>query len=235
MYKELQDRFKKEIFKGTKTKEKALEKAYADMSRRANGHEVSLKEKSISWLLHEDVFSSALSCQSQEEFDSWHEQVCLKLKEIQGNFGRIGRSQKVINMGFKYLSCIDNTYNSILPFCHMTLDGYTLNWYKTIGGQWTKWSKIDDYSEYMKIQKDIRDYLRTNHTYFINIEEKTSRGIAISKIPFEAEFVIWEGEITNAKYNDLIKCLKTYALKDKQRDKWLIGDIFDNYLKHIEK
>ena len=231
MYKELQDRFKEEIFKGIKTKEKALEKAYADMSRRATGHKSSMKEKCISWLLHEDVFSGAISCQSQEEFDSWHEQVCLKLKELHGKFGTIGRSQKVINMGFKYLSCIDNTYNSILPFCHMTLDGYTLNWYKSIGGQWIEWSKIDDYGEYMKIQKDIRDYLRTNHIYSINIEEKTSRQIAISKIPFEAEFVIWEGEIINAKYNDLIKRLKKYASKDMQRDKWLIDDIFDNYLK----
>jgi hypothetical protein len=78
----------------------------------------------------------------------------------------------------------------------MTLDGYTLNWYKDIGGQWVEWSKIDNYDEYFKIQMKIRNHLKNNNKYCITIGDKTTKNFKISNIPFEAEFVIWEGEHT---------------------------------------
>lgn len=235
LYNKLKTRFATEVFKGDKTEEKAIEKAYADMSRRAQGHNEQLKKDCLLWLNENKIFENALKCKNQVEFDNWHRDTCIKLKEIHKGFGRIGRSQKVINMAFKYLSCIDNAYDAILPFCHMTLDGYTLNWYKDIGGQWVEWSKIDDYAKYFEIQEYIREYLKNHNEYCVAIGEVTTEKIAISNIPFEAEFIIWEGEIINSKYNELVKSLNKYKLEGQKNDKWLIGDIFDTYLNNYFK
>lgn len=230
MYSKLKARFATEVFKGDKNTKTALEKAYADMSRRAQGHNEQLKKDCLSWLIENKIFENGLKCKNQDEFDKWHKETCIKLKEIHKGFGRIGRSQKVINMAFKYLSCIDNTYDAILPFCHMTLDGYTLNWYKDIGGQWIEWSKIDDYDKYFKIQEHIRDYLKNHNEYCVAIGEVTTKKIAISNTPFEAEFVVWEGEIVKSKYNAIIKELNNYKIKGKDKDRWLIDNLFDTYL-----
>ena len=230
MFKELKTRFTNEVFKGEKSFFAALEKAYADMSRRATGHNSQMKTDALTWIIDNEIFKRALDCKCQDDFDAWHKETCIKLKEIHKGFGRIGRAQKVINMAFKYLSCVDNTYNHILPFCHMALDGYTLNWYKDIGGQWVEWSKIDNYDEYFKIQMKIRNHLKNNNKYCITIGDKTTKNFKISNIPFEAEFVIWEGEIIKAKYNAIIKELNNYKTKGKKKDSWLIDDLFDSYL-----
>lgn len=229
MYNELKNRFAK-VFKDENNEKEALNNAYADMSRRAQGHNEQLKNKCFAWLNENKIFEEVLNCKSQDEFDEWHKRVCIELKKIHGKFGSIGRSQKVINMAFKYLSCVSNKYDAILPFCHMTLDGYTLNWYKGIGGKWVAWSKIDDYDEYFEIQEYIRKYLKNNNEYSITIGKRKTKKLSISHVPFEAEFIIWEGEIIKSKYNGLIKELNNYKTKGKENDGWLIDDLIDNYL-----
>lgn len=232
----LKDRFSESVFKGEKTKQAAIEKAYADMSRRATGHKPAMKKDCVEWLL-EEVFDKNLpNITSQEAFDAWHKKICDELKKRHKAFGRIGRSQKVINMAFKYLACIDDTYAHVLPYCHMTLDRYTLNWYKTIISKDEKknlkeWSKIDDYdNEYNPIQEKIREYLKENRQYIGTIGKAESSPIALSCIPFEAEFVIWEGEIIREKYNALINAINKYKKEGKKKDNWLLGSIFDDYL-----
>ena len=235
---ELKNKFKEEAFKGDKTEEKAIEKAYADMSRRATGHKEEMKNACIKYLLEEKVFEEALSCQSQEEFDQWHQTVCEKLTEIHGDFGRTGRSQKIVNMAFKYLSCVGDggKYRNVLKFCHMTLDSYTLNWYKTIIQKeeqktLTEWSKIKDYdNQYYPIQINIRKHLKSNPKYSVLIGKTPTKEYDLPDIPFEAEFIIWEGEKINSKYNELVKSLNKYKLEGQKNDEWLIGDIFDTYL-----
>ncbi len=238
MYTMLKNRFASEVFQKEKTMRVAFEKAYADMSRRATGHKPQMKDACIEWLVNSKVFEAALDCRNQDSFDEWHRNTCLAIKNIHGSFGRIGRSQKVINMAFKYLSCIDHTYDDILQYCHMTLDGYTLNWYRSIGGRSPEWSKIDDYDEYLTIQKRIRNHLsldpaQASRTYSIRTNHVSSKSISLSPIPFEAEFVVWEGEIINEKYNELTKSLNRYKAKDKQKDNWLIEDSFDSFLKDL--
>ncbi len=238
MHLKLKDKFKKEAFKfkGDETEEKAIEKAYADMSRRATGHNEQMKTDCLAWLIEDEIFKNALNCKTQEDFDVWHKDTCIKLKEIHKDFGTIGRAQKVINMAFKYLSCVDSEYDAILPFCHMTLDSYTLNWYKNNVRKKeqkapAEWSKIKDYyNEYYPIQEKIRNYLKNDPKYSIRIGEETTKTIDIPDTPFEAEFIIWEGEIINSKYNELVKSLNKYKREGQKNDRWLIGDIFDTYL-----
>ena len=76
------------------------------MSRRASGHVPNIKGVCVKWL-DEEVFTSSLSIHN---FDTWHKETCFALIEkfnsVKPKFGTVGRAQKVINMAFKYFSCI---------------------------------------------------------------------------------------------------------------------------------
>lgn len=230
--KELKVRFREENFKNEIDKKTAIEKAYADMSRRAKGHKSEMKDRIVKWLF-EEVFNTAFDFNSQDDFDKWNKKICIELKERHGeSFGRIGRSQKVINMAFKYLSCVDDTYDKVLCYCHMTLDSYTLNWYKTIDKSWNlEWSNIDDYEQYATIQRNICNYLNNgSHKYSVKLGMINTKEIELPNCPFEAEYIIWEGEKINKKYNELIRELNKYKNQGKENDKWLIENLFDEFL-----
>ncbi len=229
----LREKFKSEAIKGKIGKKKAIELAYADMSRRAQGHTSDMKSDCVEWLLSE-VFNEPLKLDSEDAFNKWHEDICEELKKRHGGFGRIGRSQKVINMAFKYLSYVEDEDMDFLKYCHMTLDSYTLNWYKRICSNPPKnieWSKIDNYKEYRAIQDSIRKHLENSPEYIIRIGDKETSPITLPATPFEAEFIIWEGEKINERYNNLIKELNNYQSKYKDADKWLIDGLFNDFLK----
>jgi len=246
----LKRRFADQVFKNKKRDTlAAIEVAYADMSRRQTGHLPAMKDACIDQLV-KNVFANELQI---TDFDTWHEEQCNALvaiwNEIKPNWGSVGKAQKVLNMAFKYLSCITDKYDNVCQNCHMTLDSYTLAWYKDIVRPWAKehghadvkelieWSKINSYSEYQLIQNNIRSFLREGATYSVVIGSKTTRTIELSTVPIEAEFVIWEGQIINERYTNLIKELENY-IKDhrgtpagKVHDAWLLGELFSDYLK----
>lgn len=246
----LKDRFVAQVFKGKKRElPVAIEIAYADMARRQTGHTPAIKNVCFEWLV-KSVFAYT---DSISDFDAWHKETCealvSKWNAVKGSFGTVGRAQKVINMAFNYLSCISGNYSQLLPHCHMTLDSYTLAWYKKKVRPWAEikgrpdvkilveWSKINDYGDYMLIQANIREYLKTDATYAITLDSRTTKLIPLSQVPIEAEFVIWEGQIIEAKYLNLIKELNKYisghrgSPAGKTYDSWLLGDIFSDYLK----
>ena len=246
----LKERFANSTFKGKKkTIQTAIENAYADMSRRATGHNPSMKEVCVTWLVGE-VFNGPLDTQ---DFDTWHKQICTslaeKLNERKKGFGTVGRALKVVNMAFKYLSCISNDYDGVRQFCHMTLDGYTLAWYKDCVMPWAKknkrqdvskvmeWSKIDKYEDYKLMQDNIRAFLSEGAAYSVKIGAANTRYIALPSLPFEAEFIVWEGEIVRGKYMSLTKELDKYANRyrgvpaGRENDKWIIEALFDDYLR----
>ena len=245
----LKKRFGERVFSDKdRTVRAALDNAYSDMSRRQNGHTPELKETCIDYLV--EIFSNPLEI---SDFDAWHQALCTELidrwnDEVAG-FGTVGKAQKVINMAFKYLACISPDYDMLLPHCHMTLDSYTLDWYEAIVKPWAKaqrrkvgrkvsaWSKIESYDEYLMIQTNIRDFLATGKPYFIHIGTKQTASIQLPIAPIDAEFIIWEGQIIDRKYNGLIKLLEDYAKENSESqskqgyDAWLIGTMFQDYLK----
>lgn len=256
----LKEYFRDTVFKNQKDKtlSAALDKAYADMSRRASGHSKDIKNACKDWLETEFSQLPAKAKEPDFDFDVWHEETCQelinKMNDKKTGFGTAGRAQKVINMAFKYLSCISGDYDALLPSCHMTLDGYTLAWYKKDVMPWvkekvasdkekgfsdvealTEWSKITR-DDYMLIQSNIRKYLQTTPAYSITIGGRKTESITLSAVPFDAEFVIWEGEIVKGKYELLVKELKKYAEKyrgveaGRIKDAWIAGDLFENYL-----
>ena len=250
-YEMLKERFGTRVFADKeRTVPAALDNAYADMSRRQNGHGPELKNVCIDMLV--EVFSDPAQIAGQD-YDTWHrklsEELIQRWNSVEKGFGTIGKAQKVINMAWKYLSCISTDYDEVLPFCHMTLDSYTLDWYEEVVKPWAKaqdrqvgrkvsaWSKIESYDEYLLIQHNIRDYLASGAHYSIFIDTQQTQKILLSSLPAEAEFIIWEGQIIDRKYNDLIKLLENYAGKNKKLesgatyDNWLLGPLFLDYLR----
>lgn len=169
----------------------ALALAHNDMARRANGHTNEVKVASVKWLYDHFTKNSPFGIKSQAKFDTWHDKTCgqyclhMKAQTFPKKFDiTYGRAQKVLNMTFKYLYCTTN-YKSevvkIVEYLHMTLDSYTLRWYKDAiviptpglnAGDISNWSKMNEpypKHQYIDLTRDegiqkgiqnrIRDFL----------------------------------------------------------------------------
>ena len=235
-FEQLKARFGDTVFmKKDRTFDTALSLAYADMSRRASGHKKDVKDKCIKEL--NNIFSCLPSFNCQTDFDEWHKKSCESLKQVMhcDSFeGTYGRAQKVINMAFKYLMYTDTPHADAHDFCHMTLDSYTLAWYKRSVNTKSKsfaWSKIDDYEEYWSIQDEIRSYLADEKNYSFSI--KRLGEFTIENLPTQpifAEFIIWEGEKVLEKYDALVNSITSYKEGGNANDSWLIEDRFNRFL-----
>lgn len=172
----------------------AIGKAHTDMSRRASGHNSKIQQESICWLNKHFIENSPWAIFNQTDFDKWHEDTCVDYCKHMNSQGfpfkmTYGRAQKVLNMTFKYLYCTTAykaEVESIAPFLHMTLDGYTLRWYRDVvvasinkkssvkikKCDISDWSKMNEKCkrQYIDIQKDIRAYLNSvaDYQYYIN-------------------------------------------------------------------
>lgn len=218
----------------------AAKKAYADMSRRATGHTPDVQKECLNEL--KKILDEMPAFKEKGKFDKWHRESCEKLRDAMqrsGFKGTYGRAQKVINMAFKYLMYTDTQHADAHDFCHMTLDRYTLAWYKREVNKKAKtieWSKIDNYEEYMNIQDRIRDYIKEHTSYSIDITgQGEAKTVCLPEQPFLAEFVIWEGEKLFEKYSGLVSGISAYITSGKKDDSWLIGNIFSDYLETVIK
>lgn len=112
-----------------------------------------------------------LNSNNSEDFDSWHKNVC---KNIAVNFYNttnfvlpFGKTQKLVNMSFKYIFCLPDAQNNISKFksCHMALDRVILAWYnENFQKADSCWSNISE-GQYQKIQTDIRSYCNSKNTF----------------------------------------------------------------------
>ena len=142
-----------------------------------------------------------------------------------------GQAQKVINMTFKYLYCLDDKKQykeDIFDKCHMPLDSFTLAWYKRNILKKTdakdyqiksedSWSKLEK-EKYTHIQKLIKKRVEEGLKIKIN-----GSNIPLPKAPLDAEFVIWQEEIMNQAVTNFNKTVykslnKKYSKKDDYRE-----------------
>ena len=140
---------------------------------------------------------------NEKEFDDWHEKICEDfLKRFRLKDNKYGKAQKVINMTFKYIYCLEGAKEreDYFRFCHMPLDSITLEWFyrlkekgvkitidnkeEKICRKYPSWSNLRKTSSgekkdreygYVDIQNAIRKYLENN-------TELT---------PLKVEFIIW--------------------------------------------
>ena len=174
----------------------ALALAHNDMARRADGHTNEVKVASVQWLYCRFTTNSPFGLKSQAHFDTWHDQTCKQYCSHMNHLNRkkyfpkkfdttYGRAQKVLNMTFKYLYCTasyQTEVEKIVEYLHMTLDSYTLRWYKDQivapikglrAGDISNWSKMNESApkhQYIDIQNRIRDFLRIKPKYEYTID-----------------------------------------------------------------
>lgn len=161
-----------------------------------------------------------------ESFDKWHKKVCDSFVANCSSIGitvQYGMAQKFLNLLMKYIYCFedaDTLHRSKFEFCHVALDGYTYNSTSqdyisaTTYGSYTihtpfysthvappptihktPWSKLS-YTQYIEIQKNIREYLRRNPLTYADVSSSDTLHLAtVSPVycltPFETEFFIW--------------------------------------------
>lgn len=142
-----------------------------------------------------------------------------------------GQAQKVINMTFKYLYCLDDKKQykeDIFDKCHMPLDSFTLAWYKRNILKKTdakdyqiksedSWSKLEK-EKYTHIQELIKNRVEKGLKIKIN-----GINIPLPEAPLDAEFVIWQEEIMNQAVTNFNKTVykslnKKYSKKDDYRE-----------------
>ncbi|GLI06723.1 hypothetical protein YDYSG_27530 [Paenibacillus tyrfis] len=117
------------------------------------------------------------------EFDQWHYQACMGLKQIYTTYSytfNIGQAQKWINMTLKYMFALREErvggYTEVYQFCHIPIDNIILDKFRKYNMPKffnCKWSRINDYQmEYLSFQK----WIRSTFPQFI---------------PLELEFLLW--------------------------------------------
>lgn len=211
----------KEIFKS------ALNLGYRDAQRTF----IKINEKVWSKDGAKDKFYNKFSVELQKLFKNKTffspEQLFndfIKFFQKYGYTVTYGQAQKVINMTFKYLYCLDDKkqYKDIFEKCHMPLDSYTLEWYKrhiypidkTKNFKITsndKWSNMDP-QKYQAITNDIKLHLQYASITINGVKED------LPQTPLETEFIIWQEEIMNqtvATFNKAID--KKYNKTDDYR------------------
>ena len=146
----------------------AAYQAWLDMCRTVGGGSGSKKKKNAKAPKKTaDVIRESFKeepWKKAEAFDAWFESICSRL--VNDNKLTFGQAQKLMNMTFKYLYCckdLRDQYEKHFAFCHMPLDGLTLEWYKNTDNakayNGEKWSKITDQKMYQSIQNQIRKEL----------------------------------------------------------------------------
>lgn len=149
-----------------------------------------------------DYFTEA--CRDQTQFDDWHNETCelfLKILDGTGEFQRYtkvytglayGKAQKIVNMMFKHLYCLNgaDAWENYFEHCHLVLDNFTLEWFKRN----LKQKRIESWSNlvYRKTSVDHNDYLfyqEKIREHFLPKDSQTHTYAGLT--PFQAEFYIW--------------------------------------------
>lgn len=134
------------------------------------------------------------------DFDKWHEEKCKEITEkMNGNYETvnnsdekvlnksftIGQAQKWVNMTLKYLWLLDTLPAGVEPeYLHVPIDSYIIEiaYNKTDAFKYSleledkpekSWSKLSEYEDYSKRQKEIREAIKkkiTNETIPIEWE-----------------------------------------------------------------
>lgn len=150
---------------------------------------------------------------NEKEFDDWHKDICIdflrrfdsKYEKFDQN-NKYGKAQKVINMTFKYIYCLEGAKEreDYFRFCHMPLDSITLEWFYRLGKKGVKitisnrgnkeericknypaWSNLGKDSYEDENGKSIYGYIDIQNTIRKYLENNTEL------TPLKAEFIIW--------------------------------------------
>ncbi len=141
-----------------------------------------------------DYFNTDNSPKHQEEFNEWHHNTCkLFLKTLEKDYVNLcyGKAQKIVNIMFKHLYCLNGAEEydkqGYFKYCHLTLDSFTLEWFHrnvVKKGKVGIWSNLR-YNESENEYENYTYYISKIQTYFNN------NNIENGLTPFQFEFYMW--------------------------------------------
>ena len=167
-----------------------IKRAYRDFNRTLhgfgsfeNGREIYSQAVRLLKESLADLKSTSANPMSAEVFDNWHKKTCERLISHFDGHGYhlcFGQAQKWINMTMKYIFTVGETrisgFGSFYSFCHVPIDIILLAQLEKYGFPmlYCAWSRLDNYDEYLKRQKWIRQ------KFFL--------------APLDVEFQLWLGK-----------------------------------------
>lgn len=188
----------KEILENGISLKEAFSYAYLDVCRtlrgirKCVGDSINVRDQCISKKILPFCKDELAAVKCEDKFDCAHENLSEIIREFycEHNYNEftIGKTQKWINMAFKYACIYDKKdakmLSRIFNYCHVPIDRYIANpivnelgvalpkydgfkMPKHVAFDASKcnysWSKIDNYDDYLTCQKSIREVLRRNN------------------------------------------------------------------------
>lgn len=166
-----------------------LDRAYRDFNRTMHGlrqidgkSSLHKRARNLVWT-EVDKLRSTQKIYHQDDFDYWHQNTCLGLAGLYAeckHYMFAGQAQKWINMTIKYIFTLGDKrspgFNHIYHLAHIPIDNIIIRKLRRYKApKLTKrWSRLDDYQEYLAFQKWIRTNFETN--------------------PLDTEFLLWLGK-----------------------------------------
>ena len=169
-----------------------------------------ITEYLIVYLVHNgfvDRFVDYFNCHTykvEPDFDKWHHTSAdMFLTVLQKYYAKAnyGKAQKIINMMFKHLYCMNfggkNAWQVLdegyFQYCHMPLDSFTLDWlYRRDGIAICEWSNL----EYVSVTGSTKKASTFYNDYVIRVRKQFP---LLGLSAFQGEFYIWpQMQITQA-------------------------------------
>ncbi len=184
--------------------QKAIELAYKDAEfRTVKGHNSANKEEVINKIAC--VFEKYINSDSDKDNITLIEEVEKILQNDLEGVGKkqsFGKAQKIVNMGFKYFYCLDQSRNNHkydnnkrdIPLDKNILDFY-YSYRKKLKIENDKiissWSKITK-EDYIEVQDNLKKYIKNL------ISKKHIKDLKFEMSPIKAEFIIWNYAMANS-------------------------------------
>ena len=131
----------------------------------------------------------------KDDFEKWHHDTCtLFLNTLQDDYENLcyGKAQKIVNMMFKHLYCLNGAaaYDDYFTPCHLVLDRFTLEWLRRSLPSVSKvgvWSNLQ-YNESENAWENYAYYVKEVSDYFKQPEIQIKYNCLT---PFQFEFYMW--------------------------------------------
>ena len=171
-----------------------IDRAYRDFNRTMRGFRQLEKKQEAHKQARTHVRQllldfPTLQVTANAEYDRWHRQACASLAVVYKEYGYepfyVGQAQKWLNMSIKYIYTMGTKripgFDAFYPLCHVPFDNILIERLHQYGFSLpsTRWSRIQDYEQYLSYQQWIRDRFRVP--------------------PLDVEFLLWNGEIDRLK------------------------------------
>ena len=211
--------------------EDAVAAAYGDAKRTFKGinGRAATANKNLAETIKKYFEASANPTKFDGLHNDWCEYYIADLKNAGYDKATYGRAQKVVNMTFKYLYCLDNaaiTYDDHFEKCHVALDSYTLEWIRR-NCEFNNNEKYDDWSKIQYVDTPKKRITYVGYKKIVDrYREKIPKNFYAGCTPFQAEFIFWP-EIQMHRATEAFYFALNDNLTDEEKKDFINKDLND--------